>query len=269
MIMEKSTNTATMDRERETSTTRGRKEPRILIAGLGNLLLKDDGVGVQAVRELQKDPPAGVMIVEVGTAVLDAFHLFEWADRILAIDAMKAGGSPGTLYSLPAPGIEEHDPQVSLHEADLLAALRFLPEGKRPMVMILGVEPKVIDYGPDLSAKVESALSLVIHSVREIVSYWQEKPIHSDSAGFPDFTDEVGKRSGCPGAHCRRGLYSLLGGIVNNNALAPFYDALYHVAAHASETNHTQFHIHLLRRRFSLGTSTALVICVNTYNTMA
>ncbi len=205
MIMEKNTSTPTMDRERETSTTRSRKEPRILIAGLGNLLLKDDGVGVRAVRELQKDPPPGVLIFEVGTAILDALHHFEWADRILVIDAMKAGGSPGTLYSLPVTSIEERNPQVSLHEGGFLAALRFLPEGKRPKVMILGVEPRIIDYGPNLSQKVESTLSLVTHSVREIVNYWQEKPGHSDNAGYPDYPNTDGEEAPAGGTAADQG----------------------------------------------------------------
>ena len=69
------------------------KGPRILVLGLGNLLLRDDGVGVQAVRQLQKDPPAGAKVVEVGTAVLDALHLYEWAGRCLAIDAQRDGES--------------------------------------------------------------------------------------------------------------------------------------------------------------------------------
>ena len=76
-----------------------RRPPRILIAGLGNCLLRDDGIGVHAIRSLQQNPPPGVVVAEVGTAVLDALHLLEWAEKILAIDAMQAGGNPGTLYA--------------------------------------------------------------------------------------------------------------------------------------------------------------------------
>ncbi len=150
----------------------GRREPRILIAGLGDLLLRDDGVGVQAVRELQKDPPAGAKVVEVGTAVVDDLHLLEWADKILAIDAMQAGGSAGTLYSFQVSNGEDRSPQSSLHALNLLAALRFLPDGKRPPLVILGVEPAIIDYGLDLSAKVQATLPVLIQSIREIVDYW-------------------------------------------------------------------------------------------------
>jgi hydrogenase maturation protease len=153
-----------------------RKGPKILIAGLGNLLLRDDGVGVHAVHELQKAPPPGVRVVEVGTAVLDALHLFEEADRILAIDAMQAGGPPGTLYSLRVSAAEDRLRQASLHELNLLAAFGFLPDGKRPPVLFLGVEPAVIDYGLDLSPEVQSALPALIQTVREMVDAWRRGP---------------------------------------------------------------------------------------------
>jgi hydrogenase maturation protease len=155
---------------------RSRRGPRIVIVGLGNLLLRDDGVGVHAVHELQKAPPPGVQVVEVGTAILDALHLFEWADRVLAIDAMQAGGPAGTLYSLRASDVEDRSPKASLHELSLLAALRFLADARRPPIVILGVEPAVIDYGLDLSPEVQSALPVLVQSVREIVDAWQRGP---------------------------------------------------------------------------------------------
>ena len=170
---------------------------RILIAGLGNILLRDDGVGVHAVQEFQKNhsPLPGVLAVEVGTAVLDALHLFEWADRILAIDAMHAGGSAGTLYSARVSDIEDHSPQASLHELSLLGALGFLSNGERPEIAILGVEPKIIDYGIDLSPEVEAALPAVIRSVREIVNYWRGETRPENNAGRPDFEKRTGEIS--------------------------------------------------------------------------
>ena len=82
------------------------RKPRILIAGLGNYLLMDDGVGVHAILEMQQAPPPGAVVAEVGTAVLSALHLLEWADKILAIDAMQAGGAPGTVYAF---GVDDVD----------------------------------------------------------------------------------------------------------------------------------------------------------------
>ncbi len=173
---------------------------KILIIGLGNLLLRDDGVGVHAVHELQKAPPPGVQVVEVGTALLDALHLFEWADRILAIDAMQAGGPPGMLYSFGVSDVEDYRPQASLHEIGLLAAFRLLPGGKRPPIVILGMEPAVIDYGLDLSPEVHFAMPALIQCVRDMVKSWMrgffttEKP-SSLSSSFPLYPPPCGSKS--------------------------------------------------------------------------
>ncbi len=162
-----------IDRKRKTFIACSRKEPRILIVGLGNLLLSDDGVGVHAIRELQKNSPPGVLAVEVGTAVLDALHLFEWAEKILAIDAMEGGGSAGTIYTLGGQEIEERGLRASLHEVDLLAALRFLPKQVNPEITVLGIEPETIDFGVDLSPALQAALPQLVNSARNIVARWR------------------------------------------------------------------------------------------------
>lgn len=149
-----------------TTSTR-RRRPRLLIAGLGNLLLRDDGVGIHAVRELQRAPPSGALVAEVGTAVLAGLHLYEWADRILALDAMQAGGSPGSLYACRDADVADDRIQASLHELGLLAALRFIPESRRPQVQVLAVEPHAIEYGLELSPPVQQALPHFLGLVRE------------------------------------------------------------------------------------------------------
>ena len=149
----------------------------ILIVGLGNVLLMDDGVGVHAIRELQKNPPHDACLAEVGTAVLRAVHVFEWAERIIAIDAVKADGPPGTIYALDAKNGESRGHPVSLHELSLWGALRFLPPGcPKPRLVILGVEPETIDYGLDLSATVQAALPQVVQTVREVADSWKRNP---------------------------------------------------------------------------------------------
>lgn len=155
-------------------TSSNKKTPRILIAGLGNLLLKDDGVGVHAVQELQQNPPKGTKVVEVGCAVLDALHLFEWADIVLGIDAMQAGGAPGTVYRFGIDDVAEDNHHASLHEVNLVSALRFLPEDARPEIAMLGVEPEIIDYSLDLSQSVSAALPQVVEVVRSMVEGWRK-----------------------------------------------------------------------------------------------
>jgi hydrogenase maturation protease len=155
------------------ATTTKPRQSNILIAGLGNLLLQDDGVGVHAVHELQKEPPPGVLVAEIGAWVLQGLHLFEWADKVLVLDAMQGGGPPGALYAcrgedVAAPGIE-----ASLHELSLLAALNFIKPEKRPEVYVLGVEPEAIDYGLELTPPVKAALPRLVQLARERVDCWR------------------------------------------------------------------------------------------------
>ena len=156
------------------NTSTKRRRLRILIAGLGNEILQDDGVGIHAVRELNKGLPRNVIAAEVGTSVLDALHLFEWADRVLAIDAVEAGGDPGSIYSFDVRDAQKPGIQASLHELSLVSALKFISEQSRPEVTILGVEPNVIDFGLDLSSAVEAALPQLVKAAREIVKRWTE-----------------------------------------------------------------------------------------------
>lgn len=148
------------------------RRPRVLVVGLGNDLLMDDGVGVHAARSLkQKKLGAGVTVVEVGTAILDALHLFERADHILAIDAMQAGGGPGAIYRLDGDDVVRRD-LASMHDFTFQSALTLLKRQPKSVVVI-GVEPGRIDYGLDLTNAVANAIPAVVQAATQIVLRWQ------------------------------------------------------------------------------------------------
>lgn len=149
---------------------------RVLIAGLGNLLLSDDGVGVHVVRALTADPPAGAAVAEIGTAVLDALELLEAADTVIAVDAVQAGCEPGSVYRFELQGddgaAKPQDGPAPLwraaHELDLRSALPLLKH--RPRVIVIGVEPFCLDYGLELSPAVAEMLPQVVAAVRELAT---------------------------------------------------------------------------------------------------
>jgi hydrogenase maturation protease len=154
-------------------TKRGGKTPNILVAGLGNLLLRDDGVGVHAVREFQKQTQDTYRAVDVGCAVFDALHLFEWAEKILLIDAMQAGGSPGTVYKVETiDALEGGNTSSSLHDLSVVQALKMTRKDHGPEISIIGIEPEIIDFGLDLTEKVQASLPLVLKTGQEIVREW-------------------------------------------------------------------------------------------------
>lgn len=149
------------------------RKARILVAGMGNDLLRDDGAGVHAVRHLAADPPPGAVVAEIGTAVLGALHLLEQADLVLAIDAMQAGGAPGTVYRCALSDLEDVPAGASLHQLGLAGAARLLLPERRPRIAVIGIEPECIDYGMELTAAVERALPQAVALARSIVREWR------------------------------------------------------------------------------------------------
>lgn len=149
----------------------------VLVVGLGNLLMADDGVGVHAVRALMDDPPDGALLLEVGTAIVSAAHILGGEPRILAVDAIRAGNPPGTVAWFPARTTDSVRPYISIHEAGILNALRVLAPDASPELRIIGIEPQVVDYRMTLSPVVEQALPQLLAGIRRMVDDWRrERP---------------------------------------------------------------------------------------------
>jgi len=150
--------------------------PRILVMGIGNELMRDDGVGVHAVRLLRDQLPEGVVAADVGTALLDSLDLLGNADLVLAIDAMLGGGAPGTLYTLGIGDLASDECPVSLHQMGLTQVIAFLAPGERPSVTTLGIEPEKIELGTELTATLHAALPKIVRTALTIVGEWSKDP---------------------------------------------------------------------------------------------
>lgn len=141
----------------------------VLVLGLGNELLMDDGAGVHVARMLQKESSIrGVVIVEAGTAILHIQHLIEQAVHVIAIDAVKADGRPGEVYRFDIDQARLNKPD-SLHDLGIVGVLQLIPKSNRPTVTILGIEPEKIDYSMELSDTVRAAVGRVVQIVRELI----------------------------------------------------------------------------------------------------
>ena len=121
---------------------------RVLVAGIGNIFLGDDGFGVEVVQRLSvRKLPEGVEVVDFGIRGMDlAYALQEGYDLVVFIDATQRGGEPGTVY-LIEPEIEE-DGAVSLdtHGMDPVKVIRLSRAlGASPTrTLVVGCEPQVI-----------------------------------------------------------------------------------------------------------------------------
>ena len=151
---------------------------RIVVLGLGNSLLTDDGVGVQAIRQLRAEPAdAAVELVDGGTLNFTLLQYLEDAPAMIVIDAADLDARPGTVRVFEG---EEMDRMVaggrrnSVHEAglaDLMAMARLkdcLPERRA----LITVQPQCIDWGEALSPAVARALPGICERARLLAERW-------------------------------------------------------------------------------------------------
>jgi len=145
---------------------------RIVVIGVGNLLQKDEGIGIHAVKALQEmQLPDNVTIIDGGTSP-DILACTRGGDKLIIVDAARAGGEPGAIYRFqPDDLIAERGAAVSVHELGVPQNLRLmLLSGNEPSkVVIIGIEPKEIEWGielsPELEMKIPEIISVVLKEI--------------------------------------------------------------------------------------------------------
>ena len=147
---------------------------KVVIMGIGNLLLKDEGIGVHAINALKRENelPENVELIDVGTSTLDALQMFDDLDKLIVIDAVKGGGKPGTIYKFkPGEICSVNRVATSLHQLGFIEALSIAERlGKVPRdVIIIGIEPKEVSSGLELSPEIEEKIPKIIQLARKMV----------------------------------------------------------------------------------------------------
>jgi hydrogenase maturation protease len=143
---------------------------RILVLGIGNILLQDEGIGVRVVEQLKQryEIPSEVTVLDGGTAGMALLDDILDAQQVIVVDAVKTGDPPGTIVrfagdQVPAllqQGITPH--QLGLF--DLLGALTFAG-CKPPQLVLFGVVPQSLELSLDLSSTLAAKLDPVIERV--------------------------------------------------------------------------------------------------------
>ena len=143
-------------------------EPQILIAGIGNAWMRDDGFGGHVAKVLdERELPAGVSVFDFGTGGLDlAYEVMRGYDALVLVDTSRQGGEPGTLYVLEPDPAEittiEDGEVVSPHGMDPKTVLRFVKTvgGWPGKVVVVACEPDAgeemgLELSPEVAAAVE------------------------------------------------------------------------------------------------------------------
>ena len=151
---------------------------RVLVAGVGNIFLSDDGFGSEVVRRLAAERwPEGVRIRDFGVAAVHlAYELEEGFDTVLLVDASARGERPGSLSVIepelddaPAAGDGQFlfDPHAFTPDAALALLTRARDRVRR--VLVVACEPESLDEGIGLSAPVAAAVDNAVVLVRTLV----------------------------------------------------------------------------------------------------
>ena len=140
----------------------------VLVLGLGNILLSDEGAGIRAVEELEEryDLSDSVEIIDGGTMGLELLPYFEERSHILIIDAVKTGKKPGTIVRIENPSAffqQKSSPhQIGLADVIGIAAITDnLPQN----ITLFGIEPQQLSTGLSFSAAVGQNLSRLVDLV--------------------------------------------------------------------------------------------------------
>ena len=148
-----------------------------MVAGLGNSLRQDDGLGCCVVQRLlaRGDLPQEVTLIDGGVLGLELLAYLEGATHWLLVDAVRTGRAPGELVRLTLEEIPTALPmKLSLHEAgvlDLLAMARLrdtLPEH----VVVWGAEPATVAWSTELTPVVAAAVEPLAEAVVREVNAW-------------------------------------------------------------------------------------------------
>jgi hydrogenase maturation protease len=155
---------------------------RVLVAGVGNIFLGDDGFGSEVARRLAgRSLPEHVRVVDYGIGGIHlAYDLLDGYDLLVLVDTVPRGEVPGTVTVLEVPDDGAADPahgaapgggvpdSHSLDPAAVLASVRRLG-GRMPRTLVVGCEPAATDEGIGLSEAVHDAVEPAARAVRDLV----------------------------------------------------------------------------------------------------
>jgi len=143
----------------------------VLILGVGNLLLTDDGFGVHVINALRDIPlPPEVTLIEAGIVSHQLIPDFHAADLLIFIDAVEAGDTPGSIFRFKPEDMQFMTQlKVSLHDMSLIDVLHMTAlTGERPETIIIAVQPKdVRSCSMELNDEVKAVIPKVIDLILE------------------------------------------------------------------------------------------------------
>jgi hydrogenase maturation protease len=172
---------------------------RVLVAGVGNLFLGDDGFGPEVVRRLvepgQEPLPGGVRVVDYGIRGMHlAYDLLDRYDALVLVDAVPADGPAGEISVLEVGPDDLGTGELDAHGMDPVAVLSSVETlgGTLPRTYVVGCTPASVAEGIGLTPELEAAVAAAADAVRRLLRTLDARPGHAPAP------------AASPGSHGRR-----------------------------------------------------------------
>ena len=153
------------------------KSNPIVLLGVGNILLTDEGFGVHVVNQLQEDyvfnPP--ITILDGGTMGMELLTYMRGMTKLLLVDAINGGDAPGTVYEFPYEEMNSYFTEaISVHEVGMqdILRIRTLQEDPLEDAVVIGVEPENLELGLDLSETTQVVVKDVKERILAVLASW-------------------------------------------------------------------------------------------------
>lgn len=150
---------------------------KTIVLGIGNTLISDDGVGVHILNKLNDEYtfPDNVTLIDGGTKGLDLLPFIEGSDRLLIVDAANFNKEPGTIDTITGDDIPQFlSMKLSMHQIglpDMLFAAKLM-EIAPSEVCLIGIQPKSMETGTELSEEINARFDALFDKVLEKLDDW-------------------------------------------------------------------------------------------------
>jgi hydrogenase maturation protease len=162
------------------------RAPKLVVLGIGNTLMSDDGVGIHVIHELQGRqkcqllPQGNIEILDGGTLGFLLIDRLAEADGMVVVDAANLGEAAGTVRVMGEAEIDrflDDNPSLSVHEVGLVDLLQMMAlSGQTPRLRALvGIQPETIGWGTEMSPAVAAGIPQASRAVTQVLTQWIEQ----------------------------------------------------------------------------------------------
>lgn len=145
----------------------------IIIIGIGNILQRDDGIGVHIIKQLEKENlPSTIELVDGGTSTLSMLGYFMDYKNIIVVDSLKGGLEAGTIYKIKPEEIANYKKKnLSIHDVQILDVVKMANlAGSFPKVTIFGIEPSEIFFSLEMTDIIKDKIPNVVKLIKDEIS---------------------------------------------------------------------------------------------------